>query len=65
MPEQMLFSVEEWQETPKAVQEFVLSLVVRVQELESEMAVKGWRFPRRFRKSGISATTSISGRGWL
>jgi transposase len=39
MPEQMLFSAEEWQEPPKAVQEFVLSLVVRVQELESEVAV--------------------------
>ena len=39
MPEQMLFSAEEWQQTPKAVQEFVLSLVVRVQELETEVAV--------------------------
>ena len=39
MPEQMLFSAAEWQQTPKAVQEFVLSLVVRVQELETEVAV--------------------------
>ena len=39
IPELMPFSAEEWEQTPKAVQEFVLSLVVRVQELESEVAV--------------------------
>jgi transposase len=38
-PELMPFSAEEWEQTPKAVQEFVLSLVVRVQELESEVVV--------------------------
>ena len=39
MPEQIPFSAEKWQQTPKVVQEFVLSLVVRVQALESEVAV--------------------------
>ncbi len=38
-PEPMPFSAEEWEQTPKVVQEFVLSLVVRVQELESEVVV--------------------------
>jgi len=27
------------------------------------MAGKGWRFPRQWRKSGISANTSMSGGG--
>ncbi len=38
VPEQMPFSAEEWEQTPKTVQEFVLSLVTRVAELESEVA---------------------------
>lgn len=38
LPEQMLFSDEEWAQTPKAVQEFVLSLIVHVQALETEIA---------------------------
>ena len=36
--EQMPFSVEEWAQTPQAVQEFVLTLVARVQALEAEVA---------------------------
>jgi transposase len=50
-PEQMPFSAEEWEQTPKAVQEFVLSLVVRVQELESEMADLHERVKRSSRNS--------------
>lgn len=38
LSEQMPFSDEEWAQTPKAVQEFVLSLIVRVQALEAEVA---------------------------
>lgn len=34
----MPFSAEEWSQTPPAVQEFVLSLLVRVQALEEEVA---------------------------
>lgn len=34
----MPFSAEEWSQTPPAVQEFVLSLLVRVQVLEEEVA---------------------------
>lgn len=37
--EQMPFSAEEWAQTPPAIQEFVLSLLVRVQVLEAEVAV--------------------------
>ena len=36
--EQMPFSAEEWGQTPVAVQEFVLSLVVHLQALETEVA---------------------------
>jgi transposase len=36
--EQMPFSAEEWAQTPVAVQEFVLSLIVRLQALETEVA---------------------------
>jgi hypothetical protein len=35
---QMPFSAEEWSQTPPAVQEFVLSLLVRMQVLEEEVA---------------------------
>lgn len=50
-PELMPFSAEEWEQTPKAVQEFVLSLVVSVQELESEVAVLRERVNRNSRNS--------------
>lgn len=36
--EQMPFTAEEWAQTPTAVQEFVLSLMARVQALEAEVA---------------------------
>jgi hypothetical protein len=35
---QMPFSDEEWAQTPRAVQEFVLTLLVRIQPLEAELA---------------------------
>ena len=37
-PEQMPFSEAEWAQTPPAVQEFVLELIVRVQRLETELS---------------------------
>lgn len=36
--EQMPFSAEEWDQTPGVVQEFVLSLIMRLQALETEVA---------------------------
>lgn len=36
--EQMPFTAEEWAQTPVAVQEFVLSMIVRLQALETEVA---------------------------
>jgi transposase len=36
--QQMPFSDEEWAQTPKAVQEFVLTLLARIQTLEAELA---------------------------
>ena len=37
-PEEMPFSAQEWARTPKAVREFVLSLVAHVQALEDQIA---------------------------
>ena len=37
-PQQGTITEEEWAQTPAAVQELVLSLIVRVQELEAEVA---------------------------
>jgi len=51
IPEQMPFSAEEWAQTPKAVQEFVLSLVVHVQALEAEIATLRERVNRNSRNS--------------
>jgi len=50
-PEQMPFSAEEWAQTPKAVQEFVLSLVVHVQALEAEITTLRERVNRNSRNS--------------
>lgn len=50
-PTQMPFSEEEWAQTPSAVQEFLLSLVVRVQELEAEIAELKERVNRNSRNS--------------
>jgi len=36
--QQLPFSDEEWAQTPKAVQEFVLSLLARIQAMEAELA---------------------------
>jgi transposase len=36
--QQMPYSDEEWAQTPKAVQEFVLSLLARIQAMEAELA---------------------------
>jgi transposase len=49
--EQMPFSVEEWAQTPPAVQEFVLSLIVRVQTLEAEVAALREQLNRNSRNS--------------
>jgi transposase len=49
--EQMPFSTEEWAQTPLAVQEFVLSLVVRVQTLEAEVAALREQLNRNSRNS--------------
>ena len=38
IPEQMPFTSEEWEQTPTAVQEFILSVVVHVQRLKAEVA---------------------------
>lgn len=35
---QLPFSAEEWEQTPAAIQEFVVSLLVRIQTLEAEVA---------------------------
>ena len=37
--EQMPFSAKEWAQTPKAVQEFVVSMVARMQELKAELSI--------------------------
>lgn len=50
-PEQMPFSAEEWAQTPKTVQEFVLSLIARVHELEVEIAILHERVNRNSRNS--------------
>jgi len=49
--EQKSFSAEEWAQTPKAVQEFVLSLVAHVQALEVEIATLRERVSRNSRNS--------------
>jgi transposase len=51
IPQQMPFSAEEWAQTPKAVQEFVLSLIAHVQALEAEIAVLHERVNRNSRNS--------------
>lgn len=49
--EQMPFSAEEWAQTPPAVQEFVLTLMVRLQELEAEVAALREQLNRNSRNS--------------
>ena len=49
--EQMPFSAEEWAQTPQAVQEFVLTLVARVEALEAEVADLRERVNRNSRNS--------------
>ncbi len=50
-PDPTFFFQREWAETPLAVQEFVLALIVRVQELEAEVAVLGEQLNRNSRNS--------------
>lgn len=50
-PEQMPFSAEEWAQTPRAVQEFVLSLMAHVQALEAEMVTLREQANRNSRNS--------------
>lgn len=57
IPEQMFFSAEEWAQTPKAVQEFVLSLVAHVQALEVEIATLRERVNRNSRNSSQSPSS--------
>jgi hypothetical protein len=49
--EQMALSDEEWAQTPRAVQEFVLSLIVRVQALEAVIAALHEQVNRNSRNS--------------
>jgi transposase len=51
LSEQMPFSDEEWAQTPQAVQGFVLSLIVRVQALEAEVATLREQLNRNSRNS--------------
>ena len=51
LSEQMPFSDEEWAQTPKAVQEFVLSLIVRMQALEAQVAALREQLDRNSRNS--------------
>ena len=50
-PEQAPFSQREWAQTPLAVQEFVLALIARVQELEAEMSALREQVHRNSRNS--------------
>jgi transposase len=56
-PTQLPFSEEEWAETPSAVQEFLLSLVVKVEELEAEIAELKERVNRNSRNSSKPPTS--------
>ena len=64
--EQMPFSEKEWEQTPPAVQEFVLALVISVQELKAEVAALREQVNRNSRNSsqppssdGPSTTTRL------
>ncbi len=50
-PEQTIFSEQQWAQTPPAVQEFVLTLLVRVRELEAELAALREQVNRNSRNS--------------
>jgi len=50
-PEQMPFSEREWAQTPPAVQEFILTMVTRMQELEAEVAALREQVNRNSRNS--------------
>ena len=50
-PEQAPFSQREWAQTPLAVQEFILALVARVQELETEVSALREQVNRNSRNS--------------
>ena len=50
-PEQTSFSQREWAQTPLAVQEFVLALIARVQELEAEVSALHEQVNRNSRNS--------------
>jgi transposase len=50
-PEQTSFSQREWAQTPLAVQEFVLALIARVQELEAEVSALREQVNRNSRNS--------------
>jgi transposase len=50
-PEQTPFTEEEWAQTPPAVQEFILALIVDVQKLETEVSALRERVNRNSRNS--------------
>jgi len=50
-PEQTPFSEKEWAQTPPAIQEFVLTLIAHVQELETELTALRERVNRNSRNS--------------
>jgi transposase len=50
-PEQTSFSQREWAQTPLAVQEFVLALIARIQELEAEVSALREQVNRNSRNS--------------
>ncbi len=49
--EQSAFSEEEWAQTPPAVQEFVVSLIAHMHELEAEISTLRERVNRNSRNS--------------
>ena len=59
--EQMPFSAEEWAQTPRAVQEFVVSTVARLQVVEAELATLRERVNRN--SSNSSRPPSSDGPG--
>ncbi len=59
--EQMPFSAEEWARTPRAVQEFVVSTVARLQVVEAELATLRERVNRN--SSNSSRPPSSDGPG--
>ena len=58
-PEQTSFSQREWAQTPLAVQEFVLALIARVQELEAEVSALREQVNRNSRNSSKPPSSQV------